>query len=276
MKALSSIYLVALLLVQAVLAQDREVPELKILLSSYEIKRETLAEVEFDSALEELDAKYRGALERAQGSAQKSGKLEDSVAFRDEVDQLTSGFVEEKDTANLPPTLKSLRSVYINSRTQLESRRAAKLAPLKRKMGQSLDQLIVTLTKEGRLEDALAVKQARVEFSDVGSSIMVAAKKELSEEEKLVEWLQGRELYWDGTNADELVLRFDDNEVTVFADGKDISKSEFKVLSPLVLQFEWAANGLNTITLESDKRSFMRSYGNGGGHSGECATPIGA
>jgi hypothetical protein len=109
----------------------------------------------------ELDAKYLGALERSMQSATQAGKLEEALAFQDEIQRI-------KDKSPLPdtddgvaPALAKLRATYREQAGKLLATRNAAVAPIVEKFAAALAADQEELTKAGKLQEAVAVKTYR-------------------------------------------------------------------------------------------------------------------
>ncbi len=110
----------------------------------------------------ELNQKYGGALTRAQEDASKRGDLEGALLFRDEKARIEAGKgVPATDEANVPTALKTLRETYRTALTKLEADRSALADPLVKAQDEKLAAYQTLLTTQGRLDDALRVKEAR-------------------------------------------------------------------------------------------------------------------
>jgi hypothetical protein len=113
-------------------------------------------------AVADLNAKFISALERSQDVAQKSGKLEEAIAIKTERDAVLAGnYKPAADVANTSIGLKTLRATYRTSLSKLELDRDKRLRPYKDAMFKALDEVIVSLTKSGKLEEAMAAKKLR-------------------------------------------------------------------------------------------------------------------
>jgi hypothetical protein len=157
--------LVFLIIPQGPLAAEKTPapnPEAALLNSQFETKIMQEAQQPYDAAIARLNASYVSSLERALDSAQKSGSLDDAVALKAERKAVGLGQgVPVKDDPATPTVLKQLRENYRGSISRLEAERAKKIQPLKAALLDSLETLISRLTKEGRLDDAMAERQQR-------------------------------------------------------------------------------------------------------------------
>lgn len=143
-------------------SQTASIPEMAELQAKYEAKVGLEVVRPHELAVADLNAKYAAALERAQESAQKAGNLDAAFAIKEEKRAVSSGkLMTQLDDAKAPFSLKSMRATYQGALTRLEVERDKNLLPLKDAYARSLEALTVTLTKSGRLEEAMAVKKMR-------------------------------------------------------------------------------------------------------------------
>lgn len=142
-------------------AQERKVPEYDAALKKHSEEVTAGAGAKFDQALTALKSSYAAALERAQKGAQDTGKLEEALALKSESSALTVNAELPPLSDAAPPSLKKLRSVFDQSAAKLQRDRQAAITPYNKQLQGTLDQLVATLTKSGRLEDAMFVKQKR-------------------------------------------------------------------------------------------------------------------
>lgn len=164
MRKPAEIILVFVLLVIAncASAQTTSIPEAAEVQAKYaeKVRLEVLRPHEL--AVADLNAKFAAALERAQEAAQKAGSLDEAFAIKGEKDAaLAGGYTPALDDAKTPASLKTMRSTYRAALARLELERDKKLQPLKDAYARSLESLMVTLTKGGRLEEAMALKKMR-------------------------------------------------------------------------------------------------------------------
>jgi formylglycine-generating enzyme required for sulfatase activity len=115
-----------------------------------------------DAAIVDLNVKYVAALDRALQTAQQAGNLEDAVAIKGEKEAVAFGKgVPATDEEKTRPTMQQLRATYRSALTRIQAESAKKLQPLQAIFEKSLDALITSLTKAGKLEEAMAVKKQR-------------------------------------------------------------------------------------------------------------------
>lgn len=143
-------------------AQADSVPELQELMEKFDTTVVLGAGAVCQAGVNELNIKYKAALKRLIETAQGTGKLDEALAYKKEISTVEeAGAIVADDDANLPASLKNLRSVYRQSSVKLYSDQIVAIAPLAKDLSKSIDQLIATLTKAGRLEEVLSVKKKK-------------------------------------------------------------------------------------------------------------------
>ena len=156
-----SILLLGLVLLPLVaVAQDKDVPvpELEALKKEYDLLV-TSKDGPQVAAVAELDKKYIAGLDRGQETAQEEGKLDDALAIALEKKAISSGGgVPALDAAETPPVLKKMHAIYRSEVAKLELSRANNLKPLRDAYVKKLVTLAMSLTKSGKLEEAMTVK----------------------------------------------------------------------------------------------------------------------
>jgi len=250
--------------------EEREIEELEQLMESYQRKIAADVDAGYEAALADLKRKYIASLEGAVEAAQKDGQLEKAVAFKNEIKRVESSPEERADPSGSEPSrLTALRAVYDRNMKRFESEREIRRAPIDRQLLVQLSRLKQSLTREGRLEDALRVKEKRDEVLERTERRDAISEERLPSdpEAELLSWLQDHELYWSATKTDRVTLRFEEDQVIVYADEREVLETGVEIQSDLVFTFPW--NGrLNTITLDRSRRSFLRKWP-GGGHRGQ-------
>jgi formylglycine-generating enzyme required for sulfatase activity len=137
-------------------------PQVQALKRPFDEQVNEEVEKAYDLGIKDLNQKYIGALERAQEKAQEAGKLEDAVAIKADKEAVAAGNgVPAADDAGTPAIVTQLRNSYRQAISPLEAERLRKLQPLQTSFLKSLDALIVSLTKEGKLDEALTVRNDR-------------------------------------------------------------------------------------------------------------------
>jgi hypothetical protein len=135
--------------------------EFKAVWDSYKDALEKIA-AEHQGKLDALQQQYLKALETLKGTVQSQGHLEKTIAITAEIER----FGEEKGVPPEPGAdtlaeVKRLQASYAKAVAPLEKERAARLAPLAQRYGQALERLQAELVRAGKVEDAVAVKEAR-------------------------------------------------------------------------------------------------------------------
>ncbi len=116
----------------------------------------------------ELDLKYYQALDRILDQAVKTAKLDEAIAIREEkkrIDEATG--VPTTDGPTDPAPLKQVRATYRIERQKLEAARELATGPVLANHDSRLEGYQTLLTTEGKLDDALKVKQARANAAAV-------------------------------------------------------------------------------------------------------------
>jgi len=126
-------------------------------------------------AVADLNTKFSAALDRAQETAQKAGNLGEAVAIKKEKEAVLAGGYSPSaaEDAQTPAGIKTLRTTYRNTLAKLELERDKKWQPLKDALARSLNGLIDSLTKSGKLDEALAAKQM---LDSIGSTTLSLMK----------------------------------------------------------------------------------------------------
>ena len=117
---------------------------------------------ERDQGLEKLRTSYLGALKRHLAEVQKTGRLERVIPVRDEVEAI-EGKVDP--LPELPEKagreLKDFREKYVAARERILQTHAQTLVELADKMDEALKSAEASLTKAGKIDEALAAKRMR-------------------------------------------------------------------------------------------------------------------
>lgn len=113
-------------------------------------------------ALSDLDTKYLGAVNRALEGATQAGDLDSALKLREEAQRVTAkGALPPVDLESLPGSLKQLRLTYRGALEKLDRDRDLKAQPYFEHYEKLLEALQADLTKQNRIDDALAVKAKR-------------------------------------------------------------------------------------------------------------------
>ncbi len=143
-------------------SQTAAIPEVAELQAKYDEKVRLDVLRPHELVVADLNAKFATALERVQENAQKAGNLDDAISIKTEKEAVLSGkYMPPQDDAKTPASLKTMRSTYRAALARLELDRDKKLRPLKDAYAKSLEALMLTMTKGGRLEEAMALKKMR-------------------------------------------------------------------------------------------------------------------
>lgn len=141
------------------LSQVAAVPDLAELQAKYDEKVKLDVLRPHEVAVADLNSKFATALERAQESAQKSGNLEEALSIKIEKESVNAGnYLPATDDDKTASSIRSLRKTYMTALSKLELERDKKHAPLKAAFVKSLEELAVSFTKAGNLDEALKVK----------------------------------------------------------------------------------------------------------------------
>jgi hypothetical protein len=153
-------------------AEDKEVvvPELDALKKVYDAQIAS-AGVPHQAAVAELEKKYVARLAQEQEVAQKGGKLDEALAIEAEKKAVTpgSGMPLQQD-AKTPPALRKMRATYRAEIAKLELARIKKIQPLRDDYSKKLEALMTGLTKEGKLQEAMAVKRCRESLTAISAA----------------------------------------------------------------------------------------------------------
>jgi len=110
------------------------------------------------AAVSDLDGKYAGALERAMQESTKAGKLEEALALKQELERVTGKQPLPEADEGADAAVAKFRGIYRGQLGKLSADRDQAAAPILEKFGAALAAHQGELAKEGKLEDALAVK----------------------------------------------------------------------------------------------------------------------
>lgn len=128
----------------------------------YKAAYESKVGAKYARAVADLDDRYLEGLERALKQASAQGKLEESVALRDEMERIKDGKpVPEGGEAS--PALADMRATYVAELTKLAEKRNEASKGLAEKFDRALKAHQEELTVAGKLDQALKVKAYRAE-----------------------------------------------------------------------------------------------------------------
>lgn len=122
---------------------------------------EERVEAPFAREMERLSKSYLAALDREIVKRRKAANLDELVIFTDERKRVEEGRELAGDESTDPPLLKDLRKAWRESVAKPREARELELAKLLRQYQSNLSKLEERLTQEGRVDDALAVRNAR-------------------------------------------------------------------------------------------------------------------
>ena len=120
----------------------------------------------FEKALAALRAQYLGQVEVGSAAATKAGKLDDTLAWRNEQARLTAGQQphDAPDEATEPASLRQLRENWRKAFARLDSERFARAKAVHQRFDALLDRGQTGFTQKDRLDDALLLKSKREEI----------------------------------------------------------------------------------------------------------------
>jgi len=162
MKLISTLFPALAFLTLAGSAQDQPVPELETLKKEYAVLV-TDTDRPHLVAVAELDKKYVARLAREQEAAQQAGKLEEALAFEGEKKAILPD-VPLQENPNTPLALRKMRATYSAEIAKLNLARVTDLKPLRDDYVKELQALMKSLTKGGRLNEAVTVKRFLEDF----------------------------------------------------------------------------------------------------------------
>jgi hypothetical protein len=160
---------------------------------------EVMREVQLEAAarpLNDLEVKYREALEKKRVTAQGSGNLDYLMAVRAELDLLAEG--DEAAAAPQQADLAKLRQIYREQKTRLASQVESAMLAADRDFAKEMNTLILDLTKAGKADEALKVrtkldafiKEAQAKRLQAAAPKPAADDPALEEDEKGVDALK--------------------------------------------------------------------------------------
>jgi hypothetical protein len=153
-------------------------PEFETLKAQFEQKVKEEVMSLFDAGVADLKNKYSAALARAMETAQQDGKLDDAVAIKAENESIASGAdIPVKDEETAPAALKQLRLSYRGAVARLEAERDQRLKPLQSALGTAVGTLVASLTREQKVQEALAVKQQGEALATANGAVLLALLK---------------------------------------------------------------------------------------------------
>jgi len=150
-------------------AGENESPSLPEEVDPLRLDHEILL-TEVEKPLGILAGHYLRKLEKLQKETQATGDLQAVLAIQKEIEAVReAGQPPDEPVARQPSGLAQARRIYRRAREKIEKRIAPRRAALQRKYAADLAALQQTLTREGRLDDALAVKrEAQLVREEIG------------------------------------------------------------------------------------------------------------
>ena len=138
-------------------------PRLAQLDAGYQTRYDTDAQKPFLAAVSALKQSYvTNGLSRARAAAQSKGSLTEVTALDAEKTTIESGGdVPADDAADVPESIKTLRSTYRTALTKLAAERDARAAPLLQLYLAALDVYVADLTKADNIDEAKKVQALR-------------------------------------------------------------------------------------------------------------------
>lgn len=175
------VFLACLLAGVGVASRAQEVPatpkELHELTTKFLETRKREVDEPFAVRQAQVDKNYLNALSQASQKAAAEGDLETVLELRKETERIGKGGGFPGVTAYQRPKARELVKTYGDYLAQTESERANKVNALAAQLDTGLRALLADLTKQGRVEDAIAVKTFR-EGTGLKSLISGGASKD--------------------------------------------------------------------------------------------------
>lgn len=157
----------------AALGQEKLPPDVAPLEESYKakVKREVFGP--HQKEVDNLLAKYVVEVGRALEGAQTGNKLEEMAALKAEKTLVAGGHSPPlADDSATPKTLKKLRSTFHLESARLDQERDRKWQPVRDEYAKSLEALVATLVRQGKPDDALAVRRIEDHLKSPALSIV--------------------------------------------------------------------------------------------------------
>jgi len=142
-------------------------PRVTRLLRQFESSLETGIVAPETAAVERLNAQFIDALIRKGQQAAARGDLELAIALRADMDALKHGQgIPASDPAGTMQPVRQLRAAYRAQFAKIELQRVNALIPLQTKLAGDLNHLVGVLTREGKIEAALQLRNFAGNSSD--------------------------------------------------------------------------------------------------------------
>jgi hypothetical protein len=147
--------------------QTVPIPELNALNQEYDA-RLTVADGPYLVAVAELNKKYLARLDLEKKTAQQGGKLDEAIAIDNEKNVIkSSDVVPVQNDEKSPALLKKMHAVYRTELAKVTLARDQKSKPLRDDYAKKLEELVTSLTKAGKLQEAMTVRKFRESLSSV-------------------------------------------------------------------------------------------------------------
>jgi len=145
----------------------------------FQVRYRSQVGAKHDAAVKQLKDRYLAILDREGQKARKEGLLEDALALKTEQDSVRSGQFAPvvKDAPPTPPALERLRELHARELDKLDASRQVAVQPLVNAFDAKLVALQTEMTKTGKLEEALKVREYRE--GDLASMLTGAADSSL-------------------------------------------------------------------------------------------------
>ncbi|MCB1233268.1 MAG: hypothetical protein KDN19_23695 [Verrucomicrobiae bacterium] len=137
------------------------IPELAAIEAQIDAEIREKAEIPYEADMKALGESYLAALAREMEVLKNSGDVDTAITVKLEIQDFASGKkVPATDGADVPPELEKLRDTYRREQARHEEVRDRRTEPLVESYDRLTADLEFQLTKEGRIEEAKALKKA--------------------------------------------------------------------------------------------------------------------
>ncbi|MFT5469458.1 MAG: hypothetical protein ACI8UO_004579 [Verrucomicrobiales bacterium] len=168
--------LVTLIAISALRAQDAASPDPRIAAAqAYQAERKSVVESPFAEKLGQLNGQLDLALARDEEMAIEAGDLDLVTAIQAERKYLDENAAVSDNDENAHVKMKRYREAWRSQNAKLDSEQEAVGKALTAKFAGELQKLETTLTKERKIQDALAVRKLRESLAE-GSSVAAETK----------------------------------------------------------------------------------------------------
>jgi len=150
-------------------------PRFKALFKAYELDLAAKNQ-DAEAKIQKLNQQLLAALERDEKKAMANADLDGVTAIRAEKQRLQqSGELPASDSPGTPQQLKRLRIAWRAEKAKIDAEQSLNAAPVRKDFVAKLEGLEKTLTREGKIGDALAVRTFRTKLSPTEKSSVTAA-----------------------------------------------------------------------------------------------------